>query len=485
MWSVKISFLIPSKNRLSLLKSAISSILRQGDQQIEIVVSDNASHEDYAAYIRGLNDSRIVYDRLSEPVSVTENWQNALRLATGDYILMLGDDDAVVPGFFERINPLLDGKPDVVYLAAFHYAYPGVLSFKPSGYLAVVRNAEFLLSDVDPFCLTKKYQHELANSVLDFRYRFGFNAQHFLLRADFVKSFAAVGSIYQSPYPDTFSAVVVLSNARSVVVMPTESVIIGISPKSFGAYYFSNRHAEGYDFLANGGEEAELREQLRHEILPGDQNNTNWLIAIEATKRMAGAAPAKAVNMARYRALQIKSVLQERYLYERVGDDVVEALRAKLPADDLELFALLESAISAFSRYEKAALTAVFSKFDADLAQFTKARIAFLDIGDHQNVDDALLWLRGPGQEWAKKAVFPDEKATTGDHGSWAALQVLIERKRVAEAQVEQLRTQNRALLSERNVLREGLRSIDQNIIKRGARVMWRRFRQWLATPEQ
>lgn len=456
---MKISFLIPSKNRLDLLKSAVSSILKEEYRDFEIIISDNASEEDYGAYVLELNDTRVIYDRLDKPVSVTESWQNALKFCTGDYILMLGDDDAIVPGFFENVGPLLEDKPDVIYLAAFHYAYPGVLSFKPSGYLAVVRNAEFLLSDAEPFCLTKTYQHELANSVLDFRYKFGFNAQHFLLRADFVKSFNAAGGIYQSPYPDTFSAVVVLSNARSVVVMPTESVIIGISPKSFGAYYFSNRHAEGYEFLANGAEEAKLREQLTREVLPGDQNNTNWLIAIAATKRMEGAAPAKAINMARYRALQIKSVLVDRYLYKRVGDDVVETLKSKLPADDLEMFTLLESAVSEASRHGNSALTELFSKFDADLAQFTTARIAFLEIGDHRSIEDALLWLRGPGRELAKKAIFPDE--------------VPAEQGPKTEIQPEGLRGQNEASPRKRG------------LVMRGARAIWRGICRWLASPER
>src|SRR5215475_5800277 len=164
---MKISFLIPTKNRVDLLKSAVSSILAQRDLDLEIVVSDNASEQDYKSFIDSLDDPRIIYRRLSEPVSVTKNWQNALALSTGDYILMLGDDDALTPRFGEIVKPFQADTPDVIYLSAYHYT----LDFKPSGYLAVVRNSEFMTKDVDSFCLTREYARELAASVFDFRYR--------------------------------------------------------------------------------------------------------------------------------------------------------------------------------------------------------------------------------------------------------------------------------------------------------------------------
>ena len=157
---MKISFLIPTKNRIDLLKSAVSSILAQRDLELEIVVSDNASEQDYKSFIDSLDDPRIIYRRLSEPVSVTKNWKNALAMSTGDYILMLGDDDALVPRFGEIVKPFQTDIPDVIYLSAYHYAYPNTLDFKPSGYLAIVRNSEFMTKDVDPFCLTRGYARD-------------------------------------------------------------------------------------------------------------------------------------------------------------------------------------------------------------------------------------------------------------------------------------------------------------------------------------
>src|SRR3954451_2358790 len=141
---IKISFLIPSKNRLDLLKHAVSSALAQPHREIEIIISDNASDENYKQYVASVGDPRIVYYRQPAPVPVTQNWRTALSLATGDYVLMLGDDDALTPQFSEIVLPHLSPEgPELAYLAAYHYCYPGVMPGVPAGYLAGVE-CEFL-----------------------------------------------------------------------------------------------------------------------------------------------------------------------------------------------------------------------------------------------------------------------------------------------------------------------------------------------------
>ena len=250
-----------------------------------------------------------------------------------------------------------------------------------------------MTKDVDTFCLTKGYARELAGSVFDFRYRFGFNAQYFLLRSSFVKKFDEHGGLYQSPYPDTFSAIVVLSHAQSIVVVPTETVIIGISPKSFGAYYFSNRQEEGLRFLQTGKEETELRRAFDHVILPGDQNNTNWLIAAEAAKRLIPPSLEGNTNIVRYRALQMIAALRERYLTQRISDQELNGLRSKLSAGEALLFELLEITIKMTSKIDRASLYEIFTSVDQALGQFVKAKVKYIDIGPHRTIDDAISWL--------------------------------------------------------------------------------------------
>lgn len=388
---MKVSFLIPSKDRLDLIKQAVASVLDQEGMEFEVIITDNASSEDYRSYVEGLRDPRIIYFRHAHPVSVTENWQRALSLSTGDYVLMLGDDDALAPNFLSMVSKYLaaDG-PDIVYLAAYHYCYPNVLPGTPRGYLASVLNSEFFAGKSGVFSLNAEYACELANSVLAFHLRFGMNAQHFLLNSSFIRRFAGNDGFYQSPYPDTFSSVAALVHAKSVVVIPTESVIIGISPKSFGAYYFSGRHDEGYRFLDNEQVEPGVRSSLNDIILPGDRNNTNWLIATECVRRAYPSELTKPVNFARYRTLQMISVLRDSYLHRH--QEHLPDLRAKLSPSELLLFEALESVIKDLP--PKRMMPKAFDAITAQLRQYYPAMVTMIDIGPHKKIWDAYMWLK-------------------------------------------------------------------------------------------
>ena len=255
---MKLSFLIPSKNRLELVRHAVDSVRRQEFPHYEIVIADNASKQDYAGYVASLGDARVVYRRSDAPLPVTDNWNRALELATGDYVLMLGDDDALAPAFRARVEPVLQGQ-DVVYLAGYHYCYPGVMPGSPKGYLAEVRNSRFLAGKSAPFPLPREEAVAVAEAAFGFRHLFGFNSQHFLFRAGFLRELAVLGGVFQSPYPDTFAAAVSFLKARAVTVVPEPVVIVGISPKSFGYYYFNDRASEGYAFLDTAAVSPEVR----------------------------------------------------------------------------------------------------------------------------------------------------------------------------------------------------------------------------------
>ena len=114
------SVLLPTHDRLKYLRYAIDSVLRQDDQDWEIVVSDNDSTDDIAAYVEGLRDERIRYVRTDCFVPVTENWNNALRESSGDYVVMLGDDDALLPGYLSSLRKVIDrfSTPDAGYTPA-------------------------------------------------------------------------------------------------------------------------------------------------------------------------------------------------------------------------------------------------------------------------------------------------------------------------------------------------------------------------------
>ena len=100
---MKLSVLIPTRNRLKYLKYGVATVLRQDYADWELIISDNDSEEDIEGYVHSLDDPRIKYYRTDRFIPVTDNWNNALKKSSGEYVIMLGDDDALMRGHFSTI----------------------------------------------------------------------------------------------------------------------------------------------------------------------------------------------------------------------------------------------------------------------------------------------------------------------------------------------------------------------------------------------
>ena len=194
------SVLIPSRNRLALLSAAVESVLCQNTGSFEIIISDNASTEDYLSYVCSLGDDRVRLLRSDVPMSVTANWNCALGAARGAYVIMLGDDDALVPGFFEHFDALLDhfGDAEAIYSPAYHYAYPGVVPERPDGYLLRVDNSVLFRTGRSRYWLDPAEARRLGAKCLSFYHDVSFNAQHFVYSRNWILSRSTNNKFYKT-----------------------------------------------------------------------------------------------------------------------------------------------------------------------------------------------------------------------------------------------------------------------------------------------
>jgi len=306
---MKFSVLLPTCNRMELLSLAIETVLRQDYDNWEIIVSDNFSKEDVAGYIRSLGDSRIKYFRTESFVPVTDNWNNALDKCDGDYVIMLGDDDCLMKGYFSTLNRLIVdfNSPDFVYTSAFLYAYPGVLPSNPDGFLRTYSRRKIFQSASEPFWLNKDDAMEFVKDSLGFRLTFDYNMQFSVVSRKLIEEVRRYGPFFQSPYPDYYASVAMMLKAERILVVPQPLVTIGISPKSFGFYYFNDEESEGNKFLNNLPDQFMVH-RLQKVILPGTDMNTSWLISMETLAVNFADEFNIKVNYARYRLIQTLSI---------------------------------------------------------------------------------------------------------------------------------------------------------------------------------
>ena len=303
---MKFSVLLPTRNRLELLRYAIETVRRQDYADWEIVVSDNASEEDIAGHVRSLGDARIRYFRTQTFVPVTDNWNNALEKSTGDYVVMLGDDDCLMKGYFSTLRRLIEqyGAPDLVYHSALLYAYPGVMPGFPEGFVQPYGYARFLKHAKEPFWLERATALQCVRDAMNFRVTFGFNMQFALISRRLISALLDKGPFFQSPYPDYYAMNAALLKAERILVCPQALVTIGVSPKSFGYYYVNRAEQRGVEFLNNAPDRESFR-WLEHVVLPGTEMNNSWLLAMEILRRNFGEEFGLEVSYSRYRLLQI------------------------------------------------------------------------------------------------------------------------------------------------------------------------------------
>jgi len=98
------------------IRQALDSVLAQDYENIELIISDNASTDgtqkiclDYAA-----RDKRIRYYRNERNMGIAWNMNRVLELASGEYFKWAGSHDCVAPSFISACKQVLDTDPCVV-----------------------------------------------------------------------------------------------------------------------------------------------------------------------------------------------------------------------------------------------------------------------------------------------------------------------------------------------------------------------------------
>jgi len=326
---MKFSVLIPTRNRLKYLKYAIETVLKQDYADWELIVSDNDSVEDIEGYILSLNDPRIKYYRTDQFIPVTDNWNNALHKSSGEYVIMLGDDDALMKGYFSAIVRLIQefNAPDFIYTGSFIYAYPCVIQEFPEGCLW--RDCNFISSSTEPFFIDRQQAIDLVRSSMNFRMLFPYNMQHSAINRKFIDALHDKGEFFQSPYPDFYATNVMFLKAERILIYQRPFVTIGITPSSFGFFHFNNKEKQGMEFLKNAPSEDSMR-RLQHIILPGNKNNTLWLFAMETIKENYKNEFNLNVNYQRYRYLQILNFYKNYYLDRRFNRNELVELHSQM-----------------------------------------------------------------------------------------------------------------------------------------------------------
>ena len=100
-----VSVCIPTYNTAGMIKEAITSVLKQTYQPIEIWVMDNCSTDATESVVKAMvaTEPRIKYVRHANNLGMARNFNACLSAATGDMVLILGADDSLKEECVDRL----------------------------------------------------------------------------------------------------------------------------------------------------------------------------------------------------------------------------------------------------------------------------------------------------------------------------------------------------------------------------------------------
>jgi glycosyltransferase involved in cell wall biosynthesis len=90
-----LSIAIATKDREYYCIESVKTMLNMNLSDIEIVIADNSKGDALQEYIQEINNPQIKYTHTSEPLNFIQNFNNCIELASGRYVIMIGDDDIV------------------------------------------------------------------------------------------------------------------------------------------------------------------------------------------------------------------------------------------------------------------------------------------------------------------------------------------------------------------------------------------------------
>ena len=151
-----------------------------------------------------------------------ENWNAALALSSGEYVVMMGDDDGLLPGYISRMRELIGDfrstRHNLLRRAPVHVPWgrPSPTGGRARG-MDICRVPRHGLR-----ALLVARQEALAavRRVMDFRLAYHFNMQLSLLNRNLIERVQHHGEFFQSPFPDYYATTAAFLEAQRIVADP-------------------------------------------------------------------------------------------------------------------------------------------------------------------------------------------------------------------------------------------------------------------------
>ena len=133
----KIYIVIPTRNRFEFLQDSIKTCINQDYDNLEIIVSDNASDDETPSIVEIFKDKRITFQRSEKTLPMLYSWEFALSaVKEPGFVHFMGDDNGVTKDTTSRLLDLIEKTKLKIFLSApIQYTWPS--NTVKDGYLSI------------------------------------------------------------------------------------------------------------------------------------------------------------------------------------------------------------------------------------------------------------------------------------------------------------------------------------------------------------
>jgi glycosyltransferase involved in cell wall biosynthesis len=243
-----LSVIIPTRERAETLQYTLRTALDQSSQNFEVIVSDNFSQDNTAQVVSSFSDPRIRLINPGRRLSMSDHWDFALLHAAGDYVMFIGDDDAVLPGALDKLETsilttdcLAYGWPRPIYV------WP--IDGKPARVEDLYRVRQ--TSEIDLEKLAR-----VVVSMGGWNYSYIPSVYHSAVAKSILDSIRTqTGRVFHTTQPDVFTSMAVPAFAKTAIILGYYVSVHGRSEKAnSGATGRPDRHEHLDRFIQECGD---------------------------------------------------------------------------------------------------------------------------------------------------------------------------------------------------------------------------------------
>lgn len=166
-----VSFCISTYKRPELLSQQLASLLQQSFKYFDVVISDNDPDGSAGNIAASFHDSRIKYFHNGDNLGMMRSFNMSIERAVTDYVVMITDDDPIIPDFLADVLDLVKKFPGYSVYGGF------IRKNKEVEEIEIIQSSDFIAEILDPdktpsilwsSCILRRQEVIAINKIPDY-----------------------------------------------------------------------------------------------------------------------------------------------------------------------------------------------------------------------------------------------------------------------------------------------------------------------------